>query len=96
MPPGYLFYAVAKAAMERFTSAIAPELRPLGVTINALRPGAVKTEMATRELGEHFDWSSWTTPDAVVAPVAALAAQIDTDFTGRVLDVSGFGKTWPE
>jgi NAD(P)-dependent dehydrogenase (short-subunit alcohol dehydrogenase family) len=96
MPPGYVFYAVAKAAMERFTSAIAPELRPLGITVNALRPGAVKTEMSTRELGEDFDWSSWTTPDAVVAPVAALAAQIDTDFTGRVLDVSGFGKSWPE
>lgn len=96
MPPGYLFYVVAKAAMERFTSAIAPELRPLGITVNALRPGAVKTEMSTRELGEDFDWSNWTTPNAVVAPVATLAAQIDTDFTGRVLDVSGFGKTWPE
>jgi NAD(P)-dependent dehydrogenase (short-subunit alcohol dehydrogenase family) len=96
MPPGYLFYVVAKAAMERFTSAIAPELRPFGITVNALRPGAVKTEMSTRELGEDFDWSSWTTPDAVVAPVAALAARIDTDFTGRVVDVSGFGKTWPE
>jgi 3-oxoacyl-[acyl-carrier protein] reductase len=96
MPPGFLFYAVAKAAMERFTSAIAPELRPLGITINALRPGAVKTELATRELGDDFDWSSWTTPDAVVAPVATLAAQIDTDFTGRILDVGGFGKTWPE
>jgi NAD(P)-dependent dehydrogenase (short-subunit alcohol dehydrogenase family) len=96
MPPGYLFYVVAKAAMERFTSAIAPELRPLGVAVNALRPGAVKTEMATHELGDDFDWSGWTTPDAVVAPVATLAALKDTDFTGRILDVAGFGKQWPE
>jgi NAD(P)-dependent dehydrogenase (short-subunit alcohol dehydrogenase family) len=96
MPPGYLFYVVAKAAMERFTTAIAPELRPSGITINALRPGAVKTEMATHELGDDFDWSGWTTPDAVVAPVATLAAQKDNDFTGRILDVAGYGKQWPE
>ena len=27
-------------------------------------------------------------------PVAYLAQQIDTDFTGKVLDVSGFGVSW--
>ncbi|MCI0347025.1 MAG: SDR family NAD(P)-dependent oxidoreductase, partial [Chloroflexi bacterium] len=69
MPPGYVIYAVAKAAMERFSSAVAPELRDLGVAINALRPGAVKTELATRELGEDHDWTGWTTPDAVVPAV---------------------------
>jgi citronellol/citronellal dehydrogenase len=95
MPPGYLLYVVAKAAIERFTTAIAPELRPLGITINALRPGAVKTEHATHELGNNHDWTGWTTPDAVVAPVAALASQINTDFTGHVLDVSAFGTRWP-
>ena len=34
MPPGYVIYSVAKAALERFSSAAAPELRPLGVNIN--------------------------------------------------------------
>jgi citronellol/citronellal dehydrogenase len=95
MPPGYLIYAVAKAAMERFTSALAPELRPLGITINALRPGAVKTEMSTRELGEDHDWRGWKAPDAVVPAVAFLAMQIDTDFTGRIVDSTQFGTTWP-
>jgi citronellol/citronellal dehydrogenase len=95
MPPGYLVYVVAKAALERYTSAVAPELRPLGITMNALRPGAVKTEHSTRELGEDFDWSGWKTPESVVPAVAFLAAQIDTDFTGRILDVSGYGTSWP-
>jgi NAD(P)-dependent dehydrogenase (short-subunit alcohol dehydrogenase family) len=95
MPPGYLFYSVAKAALERFTSALAPEVRSLGITVNALRPGAVKTEMTAEEFGPDADWTGWSTPESVVAPVATLAAQIDTDFTGRILDVSGFGKTWP-
>jgi NAD(P)-dependent dehydrogenase (short-subunit alcohol dehydrogenase family) len=92
MPPGYLFYSVAKAALERFTSAAAPELAPLGITINALRPGAVKTEMTALEFGPDADWSGWATPDAIVAPVAALA--VASDLTGRILDVSGFGKSW--
>jgi NAD(P)-dependent dehydrogenase (short-subunit alcohol dehydrogenase family) len=94
MPPGYVIYSVAKAALERFSSAVAPELRPLGITINALRPGAVRTEHTTVEFGPDFDWTGWSTPADVGPPVAFLAAQIDSDFTGRVLDVSGFGKSW--
>ena len=95
MPPGYLFYSVAKAALERFTSAAAPELAPLGISINALRPGAVKTEMT----------------DARVRPRRRLERLGDarlrrrrrsrrwprrsaTDFTGQILDVAGFGTTW--
>jgi len=93
MPPGYLFYSVAKAALERFTTAVAPELMPLGITINALRPGAVRTEMTALEFGPDADWSGWSTPADVVAPVAALT--FGPDFTGRVLDVSGFGRSWP-
>ena len=46
------------------------------------------------EFGPDHDWSAWSTPESVVGPVATLAAQIDTDFTGKILDVSGFGKTW--
>jgi NAD(P)-dependent dehydrogenase (short-subunit alcohol dehydrogenase family) len=95
MPPGYLIYTVAKAALERFTSALAPEVKPLGIVVNALRPGAVKTEMTELEYGPDHDWSGWTSPSDVVAPVAALAAAAGSDFTGNVIDVGGFGKTWP-
>jgi NAD(P)-dependent dehydrogenase (short-subunit alcohol dehydrogenase family) len=94
MPPGYVIYSVAKAALERFSSAAAPELRPLGVNINALRPGAVRTEHTTEEFGKDYDWTGWAEPEDVGPPVAYLAAQIGTDFTGKVLDVSGFGRTW--
>ncbi len=95
MPPGYVIYATAKAAMERFSTALAPELREFGITINALRPGAVKTELSTREMGPDHDWTGWTTPEAVVPAAAFLAAQIDTDFTGRVVDSTQFGTVWP-
>ncbi len=95
MPPGYVIYATAKAAMERFSTALAPELREFGITINALRPGAVKTELSTREMGPDHDWTGWTSPDAVVPAAAFLTTQIDTDFTGRVVDSTQFGTVWP-
>lgn len=95
MPPGYVLYATAKAAMERFSTALAPELREMGITINGLRPGAVKTELSTLEMGPDHDWTGWTTPDAVVPAALFLAQQINTDFTGRVVDSSQFGVSWP-
>jgi NAD(P)-dependent dehydrogenase (short-subunit alcohol dehydrogenase family) len=95
MPAGFLTYAVAKAAMERFSTALAPELAPLGIAINALRPGAVKTELATAELGPDHDWSGWATPEAVVPAVAHLVAQRGDGLTGRVVDSTQFGTTWP-
>ena len=95
LPPGYAVYSVAKAAMERFSTAVAPELAERGVAINALRPGAVKTELATRDLGEDFDWTGWTAPQAVVPAVVFLAAQRPDTFTGRVVDSPSYGTAWP-
>ena len=63
--------------------------------MNALRPGAVKTELATLELGEDHDWSGWSAPEAVVPAVVYLAAQTGSGFTGRVVDSTQFGTTWP-
>ena len=95
LPAGFAVYSVAKAALERFSTAMAVELTPKGIAVNALRPGAVKTEMATRELGEQFDWSGWTTPAAVVPAVIWLAGQRGNGFTGRVIDSTTFGSAWP-
>ena len=95
LPPGFTVYAVAKAALERFSTVLATELTDRNVAINALRPGAVKTEQATKELGEGFDWTGWTTPEAVVPSVVYLAAQRGEGLTGRVLDVRDWGVTWP-
>ncbi len=95
MPPGFLAYAVAKAAMERFTTALAPEVADRGIAVNALRPGAVRTELATRELGADFDWTGWTQPEDVVPPVAWLAAQTAPGFTGRIVEAAAFGAGWP-
>jgi NAD(P)-dependent dehydrogenase (short-subunit alcohol dehydrogenase family) len=95
MPPGYLVYSVAKAALERFTTALALEAAELGVAVNALRPGAVKTEMSVHELGEDFDWTNWQEPAAVVPAVLFLAEQDGSGFTGRIVSSPDFGAEWP-
>jgi citronellol/citronellal dehydrogenase len=95
LPPGFLTYSVAKAALERFSTGLAGEVAALGVAVNALRPGAVKTETAVHELGEEWDWTGWTTPDAVVPAVVFLAAQRGDGVTGRVLESTLFGTSWP-
>ena len=95
MPPSFLTYSVAKAALERFSTALAIELGPLGIAVNALRPGAVKTEMSVHELGEDYDWTGWKTPEAVVPAVVYLAGQDGNGFTGQIVDSTQFGVVWP-
>jgi len=95
MPPGFLIYSVAKAALERFSTALAGEVAEQGVAVNALRPGAVKTEKSVAELGSDWDWTGWTEPEAVVPALLYLAAQDARGLTGRVVDSTQFGDTWP-
>jgi citronellol/citronellal dehydrogenase len=95
MPPGYVTYAVAKAALERFSTGLAPELVDRGITVNALRPGAVKTELTTEEYGPDHDWTGWKGPESVVPAAVFLSQQIATDFTGQILDATTYGISWP-
>jgi len=95
MPPGYLVYSVAKAALERFSTALAVELSPRGIAVNALRPGAVKTEQSVHELGEDHDWTGWGPPEAVVPACNFLAEQDGSGFTGRIVDSTQYGISWP-
>ena len=94
MPPGYLAYSVAKAALERFSTVLAPEVADRDIAVNALRPGAVKTEMTVHELGADADWSGWNAPTDVVPQFHFLALQRSDGVTGRILDVSGYGSLW--
>ena len=69
--PGTTFYAASKAEVIVLTRRFAMELGPHGITVNAVAPGFVETEMARRDRS-NADW------DAVAKRIAALA------MTGRV------------
>jgi NAD(P)-dependent dehydrogenase (short-subunit alcohol dehydrogenase family) len=88
LPPGYTPYAVVKAATERMVTALAGQLSPHNVAINAVRPGAVRTEYAQAELGPGHDFSRWRDPDSVVPAVLWLARQRGTGATGTVIEAS--------
>lgn len=64
--PNLSAYAASKAAVVRFAESVAEELRPYGVDVNAVAPGALNTRM----LDEVLDAG----PDAVGAGFYARAA----------------------
>jgi 3-oxoacyl-[acyl-carrier protein] reductase len=69
--PGNAFYAASKAEVIILTRRFAMELGSHGITVNAVAPGFVETEMSRRDRGK----AEW---DAVAKRTAALA------MTGRV------------
>ncbi|MGW3952338.1 SDR family oxidoreductase [Streptomyces sp. NPDC004752] len=96
--PESIAYAMAKGALNTFTLALAKELGPRGITVNAVSPGFVETDMNARKR---------TTPEATAqlaalsvfnrighpADIADIIAFLATDrsrwITGQCIDASG-------
>ena len=94
--PGQTNYAASKAGLIGFTKALAKELGPRGITVNAVAPGLIETDM-TRTLSDtqrqtllqHIPLGSLGTPDDVAACVLFLASDEARYITGEVVSVSG-------
>lgn len=91
-------YTAAKGAMLGLTKALARELGPWNITVNAIAPGLVKTEMTTGSLGSDDEFEA----RASLIPMRRLAAPIDHAYvvaflasdeaalmTGQTLSVNG-------
>ncbi len=50
--PGYLGYAAAKAGVHGLTYALARELSPQGITVNAIAPGLIADTAITQDWSE--------------------------------------------
>jgi NAD(P)-dependent dehydrogenase (short-subunit alcohol dehydrogenase family) len=79
-------YCAAKHAVVGFTRALAEELRAGKVSVNAVCPGSVDTEMLRLGLP---DASPDMTPDDIARTVEFLAVTAPAALTGTCIDVFG-------
>jgi 3-oxoacyl-[acyl-carrier protein] reductase len=90
--PGQANYAAAKAGLVGLTRTVAAEVARRGVTVNAVAPGFIATEM-TAELGDgfldHVPARRAGTPEEVAACVRFLASEEAGYVTGSTLTVDG-------
>jgi 3-oxoacyl-[acyl-carrier protein] reductase len=93
-------YSATKASLEGFTRSLAREVGPLGITVNAVAPGFVNTEM-TRELDEddrhriigRSALRRMVGPDDVATAVAYLMSDEARNVTGITLTVDAGNTT---
>src|SRR3989454_807867 len=99
--PNLVHYSAAKAGLIGFTKALAGEVGPRGITVNAIAPGLIDTPMLQR--------SGWPdsltqiivaqnpikrigTPEDIAAACAYLVSEEASYVTGQVLSPNGGGR----
>lgn len=93
--PGQANYSAAKAGVIGFTKTVAKELAPRGVTVNAVAPGFIATDMTENlsnieEILKFIPLGRYGQPEEVAGLVRFLAADPAAAYiTGQVMNVDG-------
>ncbi len=93
---GQANYVAAKAGLEGLTRALAIELAPRGVLVNAVAAGAVETDLSRATLQEHGERAlarillgRLGTPGEIASMVGFLASDQASYITGQIFAVDG-------
>ena len=97
--PRFTCYAASKAALEALTRSLAIELSPLGISVNAIAPAAISTEMLKAgfnrapeklsELEQYHPSQNIGTPEEIAAFIHMITNHSGKFLTGSVLDYNG-------
>ena len=92
--PGQANYSAAKAGVIGFTKTVAKELAARGITVNAVAPGFIATDMTSgleaEEIIKYIPLSRYGKPEEVAGMVRFLAADPSATYiTGQVFNVDG-------
>jgi len=93
---GQSVYAATKAGILGFTKAMARELAPREITVNAIAPGFITTDMteklpeaARKEFAERIPLGRFGTPEEVAGLALYLASDAASYVTGQVVGING-------
>jgi len=91
--PGQVNYSAAKAGMIGATKALAQEIAKRNITVNAVAPGFIKTDMTEelneKELAKMIPAQRFGTAEEVASLVGFLASKDAAYITGQVISVNG-------
>ncbi|NEU05424.1 MULTISPECIES: SDR family oxidoreductase [Clostridium] len=89
-------YSASKGAVNMFTRALAKEVAPMNIRVNAVAPGVIKTKMNSwlskeelNDLQEEIPMGRLGEPKEVAKAVAFLVSQNSSYITGQILNVDG-------
>lgn len=90
-------YSASKGAINTFTKAMAKELAPSGIRVNAIAPGIVDTDMMRNDFSEselldlkkEVDTNRFAKPEEIAGLVSYLVSDEASYITGDIIHING-------